>query len=52
MAFIRKIKKTSGATAIQIAYKQKGQIVKIIHMGSAHTEEELRILLALARRTN
>ena len=50
MAFIRKIKTTSGATAIQIAYKQKGQIVKIIHMGSAHTEEELRILLALARK--
>ena len=48
MAFIRKVKTTSGATAVQIAYKQKGQIVKIIHIGSAHTEDELRILLDLA----
>jgi len=50
MAFIRKIKTTSGATAIQIAHKQKGRIVKIIHIGSAHTEEELIILQALARK--
>ncbi len=48
MAFIRKVKTTSGATAVQIAYKQKGKIVKIIHIGSAHTEEELQILLDLA----
>jgi effector-binding domain-containing protein len=49
MAFIRRVKTASGATAIQIATKQKGQIVKIIHIGSAHTGEELAILLALAR---
>ena len=50
MAFIRRVKTTSGATAVQIAYKQKGRVVKIIHIGSAHTEEELNILLALARK--
>lgn len=50
MAFIRKVKTASGAIAVQIAYKQKGKIVKIIHIGSAHTEEELKILLALARK--
>ncbi len=50
MAFIRRVKTTSGATAVQIAYKQKGKIVKIIHIGSAHTEAELKILLALARK--
>jgi len=50
MAFIRKVKTTSGATAIQIATKQKGRIVKIVHIGSAHTEEELKILGALARK--
>lgn len=50
MAFIRKVKTASGATAIQIATKQKGQIVKIVHIGSAHTEEELKVLLALARK--
>ena len=50
MAFIRKVKTASGATAVQIAYKQKGRIIKIIHIGSAHTEEDLNILLALARK--
>jgi transposase len=50
MAFIRKVKTASGATAIQIATKQKGQIVKIVHIGSAHTEGELKVLLALARK--
>lgn len=50
MAFIRRVKTASGATAIQIATKQKGQIVKIIHIGSAHTEEELAVLLALAQK--
>ena len=50
MAFIRKVKTKSGATAVQIAYKQKGKIVKVIHIGSAHTDEELRILLDLAHK--
>ena len=50
MAFIRKVKTKSGATAVQIAYKQKGKISKIIHIGSAHTDEELRILLDLAHK--
>jgi len=49
MAFIRKVKTASGATAVQIAYKQKGRIVKVIHIGSAHTKDELKILLAIAR---
>jgi hypothetical protein len=50
MAYIWKVKTTSGATAVQVAYKQKGEIVKIKHIGSAHTEEELQVLLALARK--
>jgi hypothetical protein len=49
MAFIRKVKTASGATAVQIAYKQKGRIVKVIQIGSAHTKDELKILLAVAR---
>lgn len=50
MAFIRKVKTTSGATAVQIAWKQKGKVFKIIHIGSAHTEEELNVLLSLAHK--
>lgn len=50
MAFIRTIKTASGATAVQIAYKHKGRIIKIVHIGSAHNKEELNILLTLARK--
>jgi len=50
MAFIRKVKTSSGATAVQIAYKIGGRVVKIIHIGSAHNKEELDILVSIARK--
>jgi transposase len=50
MAFIRKVKTSSGATAVQIAYKIGGHVVKIIHIGSAHNKEELDLLVAVARK--
>lgn len=49
MAFIRKVKTTSGATAVQIAHKCHGRINRIEHIGSAHTKEDLAILMALAK---
>jgi transposase len=49
MAFIRKVKTKSGATAVQIIHKNYGKITRIDHIGSAHNHEELTILLALAR---
>ena len=50
MAFIRKVKTKSGATAVQIAHKAYGKIIRIEHIGSAHNETELEILLTLAGR--
>lgn len=50
MTYIRKVKTASGATAVQLATKHKGQIVKIEHIGSAHTEEELKVLLSIAQK--
>lgn len=50
MAFIRKVKTTSGATAVQIAHKYRGRINKIEHIGSAHNDTDLQVLLALARQ--
>lgn len=50
MAFIRKVKTASGATAIQIAHKNYGRVVKIEHIGSAHTPEDLNTLLAVAKQ--
>lgn len=49
MAFIRKVKTSSGATAVQIAYKEYGRIIKIEHIGSAHNEADLSTLLSLAK---
>lgn len=48
MAFIRKVKTASGATAVQIAHKRYGRIVNIEHIGSAHTDDDLKTLLSLA----
>jgi hypothetical protein len=49
MAFIRKVKTKSGATAVQIIHKNYGQITHINHIGSAHNQEELNTLVALAK---
>ena len=49
MAFIRRVKTKSGAIAIQIAYKEYGRIKRIIHMGSAHNQQEEKVLIGLAR---
>jgi hypothetical protein len=48
--FIRKVKTKSGATAVQIVYKQGRKVVGVTHIGSAHNEKELTLLLALAHR--
>lgn len=50
MAFIRKVKTSSGATAVQIVRKSSGRIVKVDHLGSAHTKEELEVLMSLANK--
>ena len=50
MAYIRKVKTASGATAVQIAYKVKGQIVKIEHIVSAHNDIELQVLADIAQK--
>ncbi len=50
MAFIRKVKTGSGATAVQIAHKRYGRVSKIEHIGSAHADEELQILITLAKK--
>lgn len=49
MAFIRTVKTSSGATAVQIAHKRYGRISRIVHIGSAHTQEELTLLITLAK---
>jgi len=49
VAFIRRVPTASGATAVQIAEYAAGRQRIVEHLGSAHTEAELGVLLARAR---
>ena len=49
MVFIRRVRTGSGATAVQIAEYAGGQQRIVKHVGSAHTEAELGVLLEQAR---
>lgn len=49
MAYVRKVRTTSGAVAVQVARKDHGRVVILAHLGSAHTDAELGILLERAR---
>jgi hypothetical protein len=47
--FVRRVRTASGAVAVQIVVKDRGQVVEVDHMGSAHTDAELELLLEVAR---
>lgn len=49
MAYIRKFKTTSGATGVQVCYKEQGKVVKTVHVGSAVSEVALQRLLQKAQ---
>ena len=49
MAYVRKVRTTSGAVAVQVARKDSGRVVILAHLGSARTDAELGILLERAR---
>ncbi|MBQ2695422.1 hypothetical protein IJG04_02170 [Candidatus Saccharibacteria bacterium] len=38
MAYIRKFKTGSGATGVQVCYKEGSKVVRTVHVGSASTE--------------
>ncbi|MBQ9018590.1 hypothetical protein IJ117_02455 [Candidatus Saccharibacteria bacterium] len=49
MAYIRKFKTTSGATGVQVCYKEGDKVVKTVHVGSASSEKGLLKLLRKAQ---
>lgn len=49
MAYIRKYKTTSGATGVQVCYKEQGKVVKTVHVGSAFSETALEKLTRKAQ---
>ena len=50
MAFIRKFKTGSGATGVQVCWKQGGEIVRTEHIGSANSDLALEKLLKKAQK--
>ena len=49
MAFIRKFKTTSGATGVQVVYKEGERVVKTVHVGSVGNEKQLLKLVRKAQ---
>ncbi|MBR0467469.1 hypothetical protein IJJ53_00955 [Candidatus Saccharibacteria bacterium] len=49
MAYIRKFKTTSGATGVQVCYKEQGRVVRTVHVGSASSEAALERLMREAQ---
>ncbi len=47
--FVRRVRTSSGAVAVQVVTKVRGQIVEVDHVGSAHTDAELGLLLEMAQ---
>ncbi len=50
MAWVRRVRTASGATAVQIAESVAGRRRIVRHVGSAHDEVELGLLMAAAQR--
>ena len=50
MAYVRKVKTASGATAVQIVWSWRRGSRSIEHLGSAHDDGELEPLKATARQ--
>jgi hypothetical protein len=50
VAYVRKVRTASGAVAVQVARKDHGRVVILAHLGSAHTDAELGILLDTAQQ--
>jgi hypothetical protein len=50
VAYVRKVRTASGAVAVQVVRKHRGQREILAHVGSAHTDAELGILLERAQQ--
>lgn len=49
MAFVRKVKTGSGATAVQVVKKERGELIVLKHLGSAKTPEKVDLLVRKGR---
>ena len=49
MAYIRKYRTGSGATGVQVCYKEQGRVVKTVQIGSARSEQGVEKLVKKAQ---
>jgi len=47
--FVRKVRTASGAVAVQVVTRRGRQVEQVEHVGSAHTDAELALLISAAR---
>ncbi|MGQ4617851.1 IS1634 family transposase [Nocardia sp. R7R-8] len=47
--FVRRVRTASGAVAVQVVAKVRGRVVVVEHVGSAHSDAELGMLIEYAR---
>lgn len=47
---MRRVRTASGAVAVQVVTKDGGRVVEVDHVGSAHTDADLELLLEAARQ--
>jgi hypothetical protein len=50
LPYVRTVKTSSGATAVQIVYSSRRESREIEHLGSAHSGAEVELLKAVARQ--
>lgn len=46
--FVRKVRTSSGAVAVQVVTREGREVIEVDHVGSAHTDAELELLLQVA----
>lgn len=49
VAFVRKVRTGSGATAVQVVQKRQGKVEIISHVGSGHSPVEVALLVQRGR---
>lgn len=50
--FVQLVKTASGAPAVVIVHKRGWRVLSLEHIGSAHTDDELAVLLQAGERRN
>jgi hypothetical protein len=46
--FVRRVRTASRAVAVQVVTKQAGEVLNVDHVGSAHSDDELVVLMDMA----